>query len=165
MKRYLTLPETLVTTALLIVCAIFYFEARKLPAGTFDPLGPGAAPEMVSGLLVALCLFVLIRRFRNVVLGKAFKEEAAVDAIKREGTEEKHFLAVFFVMLLAYLVAFQLELGHFIVLTIPFVFASIVFLGGTSKRVVVTAAITSCVLSVGLFYVMTELFVIRLPGT
>ncbi len=164
MRAFLTSEETLVTAGLLLASAVFFFSALGLPAGTFDPLGPGAAPEMVAGLLCLLCLTILIRGYVRTLRGHDAQGEEAIDVIKRTGKPEPVMLAGFFLLLLAYLVAFELDAGHFIVLTIPFLFFSILLLGGLSLRVGLFALAISCILSFGLFYLFTRFFVINLPG-
>lgn len=164
MQRYFLSPEALVSLGLLIVSAAFLTSSLGLPAGTFDPLGPGAAPEMVSGLLCFLCLIVLVRGARRAVHGGEDDAEGAVDIIKREGEESPAALAGFFGLLVAYLLAFQFQLGHFIAITIPFVFATVLLLGGVSLRNGMIALLLAVGLSVGFFYVMTDFFTIRLPG-
>lgn len=148
------------SAGLFVVSAIFLISSLGLPAGTFDPLGPGAAPEMVSGLLCLLCLVVLVRGARRAATGAENEAEVAVDIIKREGEESPYALAGFFGLLVVYLLAFQFQLGHFIAITIPFVFATVLLLGGLSLR----NSLIALLLSVGFFYVMTDFFTIRLPG-
>ena len=164
MREFLTSKETLVTAGLLIVSAVFFVSALGLPAGTFDPLGPGAAPEMVAGLLCLLCSVILARGCYRAIRGHQVQEEEALDIIKRAGKAEPLTLAGFVVLLLAYLVAFEFEAGHFIVLTIPFLFFSILLLGGLSLRIGLMAIVISLVLSFGLFLLFTRFFVINLPG-
>ncbi len=162
--QYFQTLEAWVTAVLLVVSTAFLVSSLGLPAGTFDPLGPGAAPEMVSGLLCLLCLTVLIRGTLRAAIGVDLEEEAAVDIIKREGVESPYSLAIFFVLLLGYLLAFQWQLGHFIAITTPFFFVTILLLGGLSLRNGIIALTIATGLSVGFFYVMTGFFTIRLPG-
>lgn len=164
MMNYFQSVEAWVTTGLFAISASFLISALGLPEGTFDPLGPGAAPEMVSALLCLLCGVVLVRGVLRTARGAQVEEEAAVDIIKREGQESPVALAGFFALLVAYLLAFQWQLGHFITITIPFVFATILLLGGLSLRNGVIALLIAVGLSVGFFYVMTDFFTIRLPG-
>lgn len=164
MQRYFLTPEAWVSTGLLAISATFLVSSLGLPSGTFDPLGPGAAPEMVSALLCLLCLIALVRGAMRVARGADLEDEAAVDIIKRDGEESPLTLVGFFALLLAYLLAFQWQLGHFIAITIPFVFANILLLGGLSLRNGIIALMLAVGLSVGFFYVMTDFFTIRLPG-
>ena len=165
MRAYFTTSEFLVTLGLFTVSVVFLIASLQLPAGTFDPLGPGAAPEMVSALLCLLCAIVIIGGLRRHARGEvAPKELGASDIIERSGASHPKILAGFAVLLVAYLVAFELKLGHFITLTFPFVVACVLLLGGINRRTVVTGTIVGGVLSTGLFYLLTRFFVINLPG-
>ena len=164
MRDYILSFNFLVTFGLLIVGLVFFVAALQLPAGTFDPLGPGSVPEMVAAVIVILCSIVLIRGVRRRLTGNALPQGGAIDIIQRDGESHPRLLAGFAVLLVAYLAAFELRLGHFIVLTFPFVLASVLLLGGITRRTVVTGIIIATVLSVGLFYLLTKFFVINLPG-
>ena len=83
MRRFLLSTETWVTSALMLVCLIFFISARGLPEGSFDPLGPGAAPEMVAAVLVFLCGIVLVRSFLRTRAGGVVREKGPIDVLER----------------------------------------------------------------------------------
>lgn len=164
MWHYFVSKEALVTIGLLFVSVVFFVSALELPAGTFDPLGPGAAPEMVAFLLGVLCTVVLIRGGYDARVGTSFKQKKAIDVIEHQGEKTPSKLVVFFATIVAYIVAFEMQLGHFVTLTIPFIMISMMGLGGLSLRLGLISLVIAVVLSCGLFYVLTEFFVVRLPG-
>lgn len=164
MQKYLISTEALVTLGLFAVSATFFVSALGLPGGSFDPLGPGAAPEMVAGLLMLLCAIVLGRGLLAAAGHAEVEREDAIDIVKREGEETPYRLAGFFVLLFAYLMAFELRIAHFIVLTIPFIFLATLILGGLSLKRGLIGLAVALVMSFGLFYGLTDFFVIRLPG-
>ncbi|MEM8540284.1 MAG: tripartite tricarboxylate transporter TctB family protein [Pseudomonadota bacterium] len=164
MLRYIYTLEAWVTIGLFSISLAFFVSAYGLPAGVFDPLGPGSVPEMVSALLCFLCLIVIVRGFTRAQSGTNPQGEDAVDIIKREGQETPYALVGFFGFLVLYLLAFQWELGHFITITVPFVFATILLLNEFTLRNGIIALVIAVGLSVGFYYVMTDFFVIRLPG-
>lgn len=164
MLLYFKTLEAWVSISLLLISANVFIVAFQLPGGTFDPLGPGAAPEIVSALLCFLCLIVLARGALRTASDATAKTDQAETNSKRKGDESPFVLAGLFLCLVAYLFAFQWQLGHFISITIPFVFAAVLLLDGVSLKNGVIALALSVGLSVGIFYAMTEFFVIRLPG-
>ncbi len=164
MNSVLRSVEFWVTLALLIASAVFLADALQLPGGEFDPLGPGAAPEMVSAILIPLCTIVLLR----TLLGNRAKAGPKLDVSAGESghASEKtpRSLIAFFILLVAYILAFQYEVAHFILITVVFAFLSTLALRGTDRRSVIIAAAVAVGLSVCLFFALTRFFVIRLPG-
>ena len=164
MKQALRSAEFGVTLALLLASVLFLVDSLRLPGGEFDPLGPGAAPEMVASVLIILCAVVLIRsvrqgRNRTVSLTSDMPEtgDAAAEKTPRS-------LLLFFGLLAAYILAFQYEAAHFIVITIIFVLLATLALQEWSLHSALVSAAVSVSLSVFLFLVLTRFFVIRLPG-
>ncbi|MCY4137487.1 MAG: tripartite tricarboxylate transporter TctB family protein [Rhodobacteraceae bacterium] len=164
MKHVLRSAEFGVTLALLLASVLFLVDSLKLPGGEFDPLGPGAAPEMVASVLIVLCTIVLIRSVLTG-LGRYSSFPADPSATGNDAAERTpRSLILFFCLLVAYILAFQYEAAHFVAITIVFVFlATIALRGWDSRSALVSAAVAVC-LSVFLFFALTRFFVIRLPG-
>lgn len=156
--------EFWVTLALLIASAIFLVDALQLPGGAFDPLGPGAAPEMVSGILIPLCLIVLVRAFLRDRSKAGPAADTLIEATGSPAAATPRALLLFFVLLVAYILAFQYEAAHFILITCVFLFLAVIALRGWSLRSAVIAASVALGLSIFLFFALTRFFVIRLPG-
>ena len=163
MKTILRSAVFWVTSGLLIVSITCFLVALRLPGGEFDPLGPGAAPEMVSATLVVLCLFVLLRTLFRDRTGNGSRDHSLTEADAAPGSTPRQFL-FFLVLLVAYITAFHVEAAHFIAITAIFLFGAIVALGGFGQRSVLIAGIIAAGLSVFLFVILTRFFVIRLPG-
>ena len=163
MKRTIATAEFLVTLALLIVSVLFLFNSLQLPGGEFDPLGPGAAPEMVSSVLVFLCALVLTRTTMRTRSGNSASPESAT-AGEPAAERTPRQLLFFATLLVAYIVAFQLDSIHFILITTAFVFLATTALRGWEPRTALLSLIVALGISVFLFFALTHFFVIRLPG-
>ena len=164
MKNFLQSAEFWVTSSVLLTSVVFLVDAISLPGGEFDPLGPGAAPEMVAAVLILLCIVVLLRsvlRTRGLATSTL---DSSAGVAKPAGGSAPRLLILFFGLLVAYILAFQFEIGHFIPITIAFVFASTVVFRGIDRHTLLVASVVSIGLSVGLFFALTRFFVIRLPG-
>lgn len=164
MRSFLHSLETWVVLVLLLVSVGFYVSALSLPEGSFDPLGPGAAPEMVSLTLIVLCTIVLIRSLLRHQSGDRRNEDGPIDIIERTAEPTPKSFILFLILLFLYLMAFQLQLAHFIVVTSIFVFLAILSLHGWTPRTAIISAILGLGLSTSLFFILTKFFVIRLPG-
>lgn len=164
MREFLLSVDTWVTSLLLLVCMTFFVAARSLPEGSFDPLGPGAAPEMVAGVLAALCVIVLVRSFLRSVAGVTPKTDKPSDVLERRAEPTPRALASFFGLLFLYILAFELRIAHFVVATSVFVFAATIALRGWHARTALISAVAGTAVSCLLFLVLTKFFVIRLPG-
>ena len=164
MRNFFLSRETWVTSVLMVVCAVFYIDARSLPEGSFDPLGAGAAPEMVAAALIALCAIILVRSFVRACTGRVVHERGPIDILERTSEPSPRSFIHFVVLLLLFVLAFQFEIAHFIVVTTVFVFLATLALAGWSPRAAIIAGCLGIGISVTLFLVLTKFFVIRLPG-
>ena len=164
MRNLILSAETWVTSLLLAVSLIFLVSAQSLPEGTFDPLGPGAAPEMVAAVLATLCAAVLVRSFLRRASGKRPEERKPRDILERDAEPTPKSLAFFFGLLFLYILAFELQLAHFITITSVFVFAATIALRGWHRHTAIIASIAGITISCLLFLVLTRFFVVRLPG-
>ena len=164
MRRFLRSVDTWVTSLLLLVCVTFFVSARSLPEGSFDPLGPGAAPEMVAGVLAVLCGIVLLRSFLRNVAGVTPDADRPSDVLERRAEPTPGALVFFFVLLFFYILSFEYRIAHFIVATSVFVFAATLALRGWHTRTALISAVAGTTVSCLLFLVLTKFFVIRLPG-
>ncbi|MDE2911956.1 MAG: tripartite tricarboxylate transporter TctB family protein [Paracoccaceae bacterium] len=165
MMSLLRSAEFGVTLALLLVSVVFLVDSLTLPGGEFDPLGPGAAPEMVAAVLIVLCTIVLVRAVVRIRKSGIREQRDPAGLENGTGSEQTpRALLTFVCLLFAYLLAFQYEAAHFVVITIMFVFFATIVLGGWNRRSVLLAACVSVGLSAILFVALTRLFVIRLPG-
>ncbi len=164
MKHVLRSAEFGVTLALLLASVLFLVDSLQLPGGEFDPLGPGAAPEMVASVLIVLCTIVLVRSVsRGRGRDSSFPDHPSATGIAAaERTPRSLFL--FFCLLVAYILAFQYEAAHFVAITVVFVFLATLALRGWNYRSALVSAAVAVCLSVFLFFALTRFFVIRLPG-
>ena len=87
-----------------------------------------------------------------------------MDVLERTAEPTPRPFVYFFGLIFLYTLAFQFELGHFIVVTSIFVFLATIALHGWHLKTAIVSAVVGVGLSVVLFWVLTKFFVIRLPG-
>lgn len=165
MRAFFITIETWVSAALLLTGITFLIRAQTLPVSSFDSLGPGGAPKTVAAVLVMLCAIVLARAcYRSVTGAGEISGETPVNVAKTKAQPTPGSFVLFFLILFAYILAFQLELAHFVVITSVFVLAATMALRGLDRKAALIAAVSGVVFSVFLFVILTRFFVIRLPG-
>lgn len=148
---------------MLVVASVVLALAWRLPPSPFDPLGPGAFPLAVAGLLAGLALILLGRLALGFSTG-----QSATSIIQGFGTEEDHrrrpWLAVgLYLWTIIYVLA--LADGR-----IGFLLATIVYIGvlgyGLSKRTRidgVTAVIVAITGGIGIWLLFTKVFLVLWP--
>ena len=165
MRAFFLSTETWVSAALLLTGLTFLTSTQNLPESSFDPVGPGGAPKIVAVVLVLLCVIVLARVwYRTVVGGREISGEVPVNLLKTQAQPTPGLFVLFLLILLLYILAFQLELAHFVVITSVFVLAATMALRGLSGKAALITAVSGVVFSLFLFVILTRFFVIRLPG-
>jgi|GEM_PF-6911700 len=165
MRGFFHTIETWVSAALLLTGVTFLIGVQTLTQGSFDPVGPGGAPKTVAAVLVLLCAIVLARAwYRAVTSGREMSGETPVDVPKTHARTTPGSFVLFVLILLLYILAFQLELAHFIVITSGFVLAATMALRGWDGKAAIITVVSGVVFSVFLFVILTRFFVIRLPG-
>jgi hypothetical protein len=51
--------EIAVSTLIILICAVFLWESRDLPPGSFEPLGSGPVPQFTAGIIIVCCFLVI----------------------------------------------------------------------------------------------------------
>ena len=145
-----------VSLFLIVVCSLVLWEARKIPPGTYDPLGSAPIPRAVAGLIILLCLVVMVQALRRLARGETATSETEfplryLDAIG------------IVVVTLIYILGLALELTSFAILTTVFLTFTIGFLTRFRRRALVVALVIGLVMGFGCEYLFTQVFVVDLP--
>lgn len=68
-----------VAALVILICAVFWLQAKSLPPGTFEPLGSGPVPMYTAGIVILCCLIVIGRALATIFqapsLGEALRKE------------------------------------------------------------------------------------------
>ena len=168
---YSRLFEIIMTLCILVIAIIFYQETANIAPPEYDILEPAAVPKAVSIIIMilsALHLAMLILQEQHLEHSHTVSSDTTTDDNSTENvTSCRHnYKALFGFLLLTgmYILFFQYEWVHFIVMTFIFSNLSILLLGEWNKRTMVLSLIISGILSLGLYLMFTNMFVIRLPG-
>lgn len=160
------LLEIFVTLSMFIIALLFYNETQHIPPPEYDILGAAAVPKAVAIIIMVLCTIHLASLFFSKPKAEnldALNEQ--INDIKLENFKNNFVPFVgFLICVLGYVLSFQYEWLHFIIITFIFCFASIVLLSDFNKRATYIAVVIASTLSVGLYFIFTKIFVIRLPG-
>ncbi len=96
------------------VGALFFFEARKLPASRFDPLGAGAFPMAIAGLLTMMGVVALVMTLAGKRIGAA--ETSLIVGVNQtdQTAPPRPWLAVFsFLAVATYTAVLQIWPGNY----------------------------------------------------
>ncbi len=91
------------------VGTLFFFEARKLPASRFDPLGAGSFPMAIAGLLAIMGVVALVMTLAGKRIGAA--ETSLIVGVNQadQTAPPRPWLAVFcFLAVAAYTAVLQI---------------------------------------------------------
>ena len=58
-----------VSLALIAIAAAFLYDARELPPGMFEPVGPGPIPSAVAWCVIALAVYVIVQAVVRLATG------------------------------------------------------------------------------------------------
>ena len=153
------LTEIGVSALVIVICAAFWFQAYKLPPGTFEPLGSGPVPLYTASIIILCCAIVIVRGIislrRTSSLAEAFGAEFA-------GGQPRG--AIWLLGLtVAYVAVLQMRVASFGLITFVFLAFLIWALDGFRRRTVLPALATAAIASFGSEYLFTQVFVVDLP--
>jgi hypothetical protein len=148
---------------MLVVAGVVFASAWELPPSLFDPLGPGAFPLMVSGLLGALALVLLGRLALGLSTGRA-----RTSIIQGLGAPQdfraRPWLAVglyLWTCVYALVLAFA-QIG-FVAPTVAYLAVLGFALSGRTKREAVTALAVAVVGGVATWLLFSKVFLVIWP--
>lgn len=146
-----------VSLALIAIAAAFLYDARDLPPGMFEPVGPGPIPSAVAWCVVALAVYVIVQAAVRLATGMLPEREPP--AFETRGVDA----AIVSALLVAYVAAMGLGFVRFAIATSAFILAAVWILAGRQVRVLPAAAGIAVVMGFGLDYVFTRILVTDLP--
>lgn len=146
-----------VSLALIAIAAAFLYDARELPPGMFEPVGPGPIPSAVAWCVIALAVYVIVQAVVRLATGMLPPREPP--AFETRGVDA----AVVSALLIAYVAVMGLGLVRYAIATSVFVLAAVWVLAGRQPRVLPVAAGIAVVMGFGLNYVFTRILVTDLP--
>ena len=153
--------EIFLALLLIAVCAVVLWESRKIPPGTFEPLGSAPVPQATAGLIILLCLLVIVRAWRRTTDNDhALGDDA-------EPLEPRTLDAALFVALtLVYVLLLQLRLAGvgFAPLTTLYLVLTIGLLTRFRWRRLPLTLLVAAAMGYGCQYLFTQVFVVDLPG-
>jgi len=153
----------LLFSALITAVSVFmYVEAAALPKGLFGTLGPGYFPKIVLGCLILASGTLTVRLAARAVLARRKESPASggmIDLFARH-----RFVALIFCLFFLYVLG--MKLTGFLPSTLVFMAVSMWVLAPEPKdrataRVI---ALTSILLTAGLYSVFTYAFSVMLPS-
>lgn len=153
------LTEIGVSALVMLVCAVFWLQAYKLPPGSFEPLGSGPVPMYTAAIIILCCVIVMARAV--IALRRGPGIEATFRAEFRGGSPGGAFWMMG--MTIAYVALLHMRVASFGIVTFVFLTLLIWALEGFRMRTLLPALITAAIASFGAEYLFTQVFVVDLP--
>jgi len=147
-----------VSVFLIVLCGLVLWETRKLPPGSFEPLGSAPVPRTVASLIILLCLTVIARAVGQLRRG------AGAAATAEETSPRAVDAFALFLLTLAYVAVLALGLGSFAVTTSLFLTLAIWGLARFDRGALPWAIGVALVMGFGCEYLFTKVFVVDLPS-
>lgn len=139
-----------------MVCAATLWETRKIPPGTFEPLGSAPVPQAVAWTILALSLLIMWRGWRALRAG----HEVEAPAVTPRWADALMVAA----LTIVYALALQLRLGRFDVVTTVYLIVAIGLLVRFRRRSLPAVALVSAITGFGCQFIFTRVFIVDLPG-
>lgn len=142
---------------LVVVCGAVLWETRKIPPGTFEPLGSAPVPQATAGLIMLLALVVMGRAWLALHRGTAVAKAPDPELRPRDA-------AAVVGLTFLYVLAMHYRVLNFAIVTSVFLFLTIGFLVRFRKRLLPFVVLIAVITGYGCQYVFTRVFVVDLPG-
>lgn len=146
-----------VATFFVVACALILWETRKIPPGTFEPLGSGPVPQATAVFILLLSLAVGLRGWRRLKTGDG--EPAPLDWSPRP----LDALAVG-LLTIVYVAVLGARVLDFAELTALYLFLAIAILTRLRLRSLAAAAVVAVIVGWSSEYIFTRIFIVDLPG-
>lgn len=150
--------DILLSVFLIIVCVITLWESRKIPPGSFEPLGSGPVPQTIAVLIILLCLSVIVRARTQLRSGSVAAEATDTLTLRTLDT------IIFAVLTIVYAAILHLRWLDFALLTTLFLIVTIGLLTRFQTRQLPIVIGVAAVMGYGCEYLFTQVFVVDLPG-
>jgi putative tricarboxylic transport membrane protein len=142
---------------LIVVCAAVLWETRKIPPGTFEPLGSAPIPQLVATIIMLLSLLVIANAWLSL---KRPTEGSEGEALVLRPVDA----GATFLLTLVYVLAMAFGLIGFAIATTLFLFVTIGLLARFRPKGLVLAAAIALLMGFGCEYVFTKIFFVDLPA-
>jgi hypothetical protein len=156
-------PDIVFALVIMALGAAVVFEASKLRASPFDPLGPGGVPMGVGALLFVFALYVLVSAVFGAGVGGG---QRMFSGLEDEDAEQPlrwgRSIAVY-AFSLVYLAVLPLRAVDFLPATIVYMIVLLLFLGDRSWRSLLIAVLLSVPLAYTLDQVFRRVLSVNLP--
>lgn len=153
------IAEIGVSSLIIVICAVFWYEAAQLPPGSFEPLGSGPVPKYTAIVVIICCLIVIARAVMRINTGPGLAAD-----FRNEFTGGSPVGALVIVGgTLIYALLLQFQVLPFGLVTFAFLFLMIWTLDDMSLKRALPAAIVAAIMSFGTEYLFTEVFIVDLP--
>lgn len=144
--------------ALLLVAIMLYIAAGSLPTSQWEPLGAGAFPKLVFGLLAGLCVTAIVLSLRRLArLGMP----GSWGARSLDWVRAHRLVILVFAAFGLYLLALR-GLG-FSLATFVFLLVAQLIIAPRNRRSTLIALVIAVVFSFGLNWIFAEVFLVFLP--
>ncbi len=148
-----------VAALVILICAVFWIQANRLPPGTFEPLGSGPVPMYTAGIVILCCLIVIGR-----ALAVIFQSPSLYRAIREEFPGSPRMGGILMLGSSAvYVGLLHLQVASFGLITFVFLAALIWAMESFRFRKAPLALIVAAIFAFGAEYLFTNVFVVDLP--
>ncbi len=151
--------EIAVCGLIIVICAIFFSAAIKLPPGTFEPLGSGPVPKYTALIIIACCLFVIAKAMLKIARGPGLGTDFMNEFRGRSPLGSLVILGV----TLIYILVLQSRFLPFGVVTFGFLLLAIWVLEDLRLKALLPALVVAAIGSFGVEYLFTNVFYVDLP--
>lgn len=157
------LGDALFGGVMLILAVVVFVTAWQLPPSLFDPLGPGAFPLLVSGLMAMLALIQLGRLALGLATGRS-----ATSIIQGMGGDADHrqrpwLAAGLYMLTVVYALALAYAKVGFLLPTVVYIGILGFALSQRTRKDGLTAIAVAIVGGVGTWYLFTKIFLVLWP--
>ncbi len=157
------LGDALFSGVMLILAVVVFATAWQLPPSLFDPLGPGAFPLLVSGLMAMLALIQLGRLALGLATGRS-----ATSIIQGMGGDAEYrqrpwLAAGLYVLTIVYALALAYAKVGFLAPTALYIGILGFALSQRTRKDGLTAIAVAIIGGVGTWYLFTKIFLVLWP--
>lgn len=156
-------PDLIFGLIMLLLAVVVWREAGALPPSPYDPLGPGAFPMALSGLLGILSILLIGRVFARRHIGRS--ETSFVHGVDDARVPLARYLLALGLCTATALYAAMLILtsANFLLLTVPYIAALGIALSRRTPADIATAIAVAVALGIGLDVLFTRILLVTLP--
>lgn len=154
------------TSIIALSLAVFVesYSIRKLVGDV--SMGAAIFPRAVTIMLILLCIHLLIKRIRNLLIDRNRAGLSQPSPENKTSSKEQSAMMLnligFFVLTVLYISSLNWRI-HFAITTTLFIFSTVILLDGFLRKSVVYGLILGLILGFGIRYIFTRFFYIDLP--